>query len=134
MLLKIHTGRVENINFKQRDIIYIVTSVEMISSSDCKFVFTDRHAYQSYAGFYNKTEDLVNLDWNTIKSKNWANSEYDNDKMSRKQAEFLVYKFLPTKCIIGIGVYNDFTFDKVESILKNNNSNIKVIIKKDWYY
>lgn len=134
MLYRIHTGRVDGINYSQNEIIYLVSSVDEIIKNKLQFVFTDRHAYQSYAGFYNKIDDLKQLDWDVIHSKNWKNVESDNDRMSRKQAEFLVYKFLPENCIIGIGVYDEISLEKVKKILKNNNSSINAKIKRNWYY
>ena len=88
MLYRIHTGRVDGINYSQNEIIYLVSSVDEIIKNKLQFVFTDSHAYQSYAGFYNSIDDLKQLDWDVIYSKNWKNVENDNERMSRKQAEF----------------------------------------------
>jgi len=134
MLYKIYKGTVDNIKCSQSTVIYLISSVEEIITNKLEFVFTDRHAYQQYANFFNDINGLNKLDWNVIKAKNWANNIQDNDRMSRKQAEFLVYNFLPVNCIINIGVYNKTTLKIVETVIKQNNLNIPVSFKPDWYY
>lgn len=134
MLLRIITGRVSGVTCTQSEIIYIVSSIEDIEGNGTPFVFTDGHAYQRFSSFYNDKKNLTKLDYKTIASKDWANTSLDNDKMRRKQAEFLVYNFVPTNCILGIGTLDHAALTEVKSILAKNGSNIPAKIKTFWYY
>ena len=69
MLYIIHKGNdPEVIQTPQEEIIYLVTSVQIISSLGCPFVFTDRHAKLDYAQFFQNIEDLDKLDWGLIRT------------------------------------------------------------------
>lgn len=134
MLLRIHTNRVQGVNCSQRDVIYLYSTIAEIEKNKLSYIFTDGHAYQGYSNYFSAKSDLKKLDFATINAKRWADTPNDNDRMRRKQAEFLVYKFVPTQCILGVGTYDDHTLAEVKSILSQNNSNIPAKVKNSWYY
>lgn len=119
---------------RQSDIIFFVTHAETVAKSGLPFAFTDRHAVVRYAKFYNDLNELKNLDWGTIKLKQWANTSDNPDRKEKKQAEFLVHKKLPWELIYGIAVFNDVTGSHVEDTLKSQQHKPVIKVKKEWYY
>lgn len=77
---------------RQNDIIFLVAYTKDIENAGLSFVFTDRHAIVSYAGFSNKLDDLRNLDWKTIKSQYWRNSPEEPDRKKKNKRNFWFIK------------------------------------------
>ena len=48
--------------------------------------------------FFNQPEYFAKLDWDTIYSEKWHNTQQDPDRQRRKQAEYLVKKCVPVDC------------------------------------
>ncbi len=134
MLYSIYRNNVDGFSGKQEDIIYLVSSVETIISASIEFVFTDGHAYELISKFYNQTSDLKNVDWQIMGATYWNNTAQDNDRMRRRMAEFLAYQFVSSNCILAIVVCDDKLKKVVDSIQKKCSTNIKTIIKPNWYY
>ena len=134
MLYSIHTGFVQGFTGSQRDIIYLVSSVQKVKESEIPFVFTDGHAYELISNFYNKEKDLKNIDWQIMGETYWNNTADDNDRKRRRMAEFLVYQFVPITCIFAIVVFDDRMESTVNKIQRKCNTNIKTIVKRNWYY
>ncbi len=134
MLYSIHTGFVQGFTGSQRDIIYLVSSVQKVKESEIPFVFTDGHAYELISNFYNKEKDLKNIDWQIMGETYWNNTADDNDRKRRRMAEFLVYQFVPITCIFAIVVFDDRMESAVNKIQRKCNTNIKTIVKRNWYY
>ncbi|WP_290661505.1 DUF4433 domain-containing protein [Ignavibacterium sp.] len=118
----------------QENIIYLVSSIEKLISSGIKFVFTDGHSYAGFTRFFNNPNDLKEIDWKTVRSNSWKNTPEDSDRKRRKEAECLVYRELPLKNIIEIGVYNKMAYEYISSVLEKNELKIPIYIKPQWYY
>lgn len=130
MLLNIITGfRNDIIKRNQEDIVFIVCKIEDVVRDCDEWCFTDGHAMKSFSMYYNSIGDLDKLDWNTIGLQYWNNTEEDNDKMRRKEAEFLVRNFVPATSICAIIVKNQKVKLSVEKIL--NSKGITLIIHVD---
>lgn len=99
MLYTIMNGYSGVVKRPQNDIVYFVSSVEKIEENRLPFVFSDRHAKRAIANFYSSKQDLVNLDWNCINNKKWANDQNNLSRRDLKQAEFLVHRHVPVSCI-----------------------------------
>ncbi len=104
MLYQIWKGGENVIARPQRDIVYVVSSVEKIVESRQDFVFSDGHGIHHLTKFYDKLEYLPEVDKKTVKAQQWSNTEYDSDRQRRKQAEFLVKGELSLEYVLGIGV------------------------------
>lgn len=118
----------------QKNIIHIVSSVEKIEEIGLRYVFTDGHAIMDLSEFYNTRDKLHEIDWEVVNSWSWKNTPQDPDRKRRKQAEFLVFDFLPISGIISIGVINDTIKQQTESIIVENGREISVRVKPEWYY
>jgi len=118
----------------QNEIIYLVSSIETLELHGCKYVFTDGHSFAAISRFFNDKDNLGEVDWNAVRLKRWNNTPDDPDRKRRKEAECLVYQEMPFEAIIGIGVYNQESFDYISNILSVNNISVPVRIKPEWYY
>jgi hypothetical protein len=133
MLLRIRDGK-GVIKRPQSDIVYICCNLSTIITKCKKWCFTDGHAKKKITNFFNKEEDLNKVDWNMVKEKRWSNTDEDEDRMRRKQAEFLVNNYVPTDCIGGIVVYDEKAKVVIETILAKLKLNLQVRISPQHYY
>ncbi len=135
MLYTISRGNVENYTQGQSAVIHLVSSVENIKDKDLCWVFTDGHAVMKFTDFFDDLNDLDDaIDWDVMESRYWNDTNEDNDRKRRRQAEFLVRYFFPWQLITEIGVI-DYTIKKqVENILQNFTHKPSVIVRNNWYY
>lgn len=134
MLYNIAKGFNNVIKRNQDEIIYLVSNFKLIKDSKIKFVFFDGHGFHHYSECYNDELKLHEIDWEVIKSRDWFDTESDSDRKRKKQAELLVYNELSIEYLLGIGVSNEQTEQKINLLLEKNNVNLPCIIKRDWYY
>lgn len=134
MLYVIHNGRITNCPEGQSSIIHFVTKCDIISSYNIPFAFTDGHAIMELSVFYDKLDDLDKIDWEVINSKYWYDTQMDNDRKRRRQAEFLVHKKVPIELIENIVVINNEYKKKVEEVLAIYNVQIPVNVNRNYYY
>ncbi len=135
MLCAIYKGGVTGSEGIQPNIIYLVSTVERVAREGQRsWCFSDGHGVDKLTGFYNDLKELINIDWGTISAWHWNDTAADNDRVRRKQAEFLVYQSFPIEWIEKIAVYNQEQKDSVESILAKYPYRIPVTIQKKWYY
>lgn len=135
MLYTIHEGNIEEFQGSQDDIVHLVTSVESVAASEHAFVVTDRNAYYPYADFTNDLSRIDEfIDWELMESKWWGKTIDEPDRVERRMAEFLVYRFLPVTALIGIGTRTQAVAERVEVLLTSLDVNIKVGVRPGWYY
>ncbi len=135
MLYQLHTGWVDGYNEGQEPIIYIISTVEKVLNFELQFVFSDGHGIAIFTDWFDDTQNLDKIDWETVYAKYWHDTNDDLDRQRRKQAEFLIYQFCPLDVVEEIGVLNRHMKQKVKSILERFGiTNIPVNIRQDWYY
>lgn len=135
MLLRLHTDRVLGYDEGQKPIIYIVSHVEKCIAANAEFVFSDGHGIAGYTKWYAQPDALKSLDWNCIYADYWADTEDDNDRQRRKQAEFLIYEHCDWSLVSCIAVVNSVMKSRVEEIQALYEDKVKpVIIRRDWYF
>lgn len=91
----ISRGNVENYTQGQAAVIHLVSSIENIEAEDLCFVFTDGHAVMTFTDFFDDLNYLGAIDWDVMESRYWNDTNEDNDRKRRRQAEFLVRYFFP---------------------------------------
>ncbi len=116
------------------DIIYLISSFQKVKENKLEFVFTDGHGYHQFSQFFNKEEDLKEIDWKAVNLIRWNDTEDDPDRKRRKQAEFLIYKEVPISTIGAIAVYNEEVKSKTLTKLAKYNIECHVIVKPNLYY
>jgi prepilin-type processing-associated H-X9-DG protein len=135
MLYTIHRGNVQKYKDGQNKVIYLVSEAELIASNKLNFAFTDGHAaVVALSEFYDTLDDLCKIDWNIMKETYWGNTNEDNDRKRRRQAEFLVHQFCHWTLIQQIGVIDSTIEQQVRKILENCNVQTSVKINPSWYY
>jgi hypothetical protein len=73
------------------------------------------------------------VDWRVMESTVWHNTPEDPDRKRRRQAEFLVYRFLPLEAVETIAVYDLDMRRQVQSYL-GDPYQIDVVVRRAWYY
>jgi hypothetical protein len=115
-------------------LVYLVCSIERIRELDLPFVFSDGHGLQAITRWYDDLERLDALDWKAIHTTDWRSTE-DPDLTRRKQAEFLVHRFLPWDALLGIACYDAVVASDVERRLAEMPERTTAVrVRPDWYY
>ena len=117
------------------NIVYCISSVELILNHGLDFVFTDGHALTQLSLLSIKLpKDVAEigsiLDFEAINSRNWI-KEDDTDLKRRKEAEFLVYGDLPVSAIRGYVVFNESAKNELISYGVHED---KVAIRPSYYF
>jgi len=135
MLYQIATGWEDIEQVDQREIIYIISSFEMVKEHDLEFFFTDGHARSRTSKPFINEGDFKKLDWEAIYARRWNNEANDLRRKDRKQSEFLVKDHLPVSCIVRIGVYSVSVKRKVLDLLESIGLEIDVNVDpRELYY
>jgi len=134
MLYAIYRGGVDGYAGGQGEVIYLTSSTDLVGANDLPFVFTDGSAVMALTEQYQDLSDLNKLDWTTIRATYWTNTQDDGDRTRRKQAEFLVYDYVPWPVITGIVVKTQAMADQVAAHLQGQSHIPKIQILPAWYY
>lgn len=136
MLLNLKTGRVAGYDEGQEPLIYLKTTAQTVEQSGTCYVFSDGHGLATFTGWYDALCHLDEVDWNIVYERYWRDTDEDNDRKRRKQAEFLVHQFCPWELIQEIGVLNDRMRDMVQTSLDNALGAHRpvVTVRPEWYY
>lgn len=134
----------------QDNFIYFVTDISNLLNTD--FRFTDYQAVSAYANFYKNQEDLDKVCWDLIHERPhlppacppfpgycqyFHNRDTEERYVKRKearQAEFLVFESVALNKITLIVVKNEKMKYDVENMLHEFGINIKVEVRRDWYF
>jgi hypothetical protein len=136
MMLQLKTGQVAGYNEGQKPLIYLVSCAEDVAAAGCRIAFTDGHGIAAFTQFFDDLADLDKIDWKTVRLKYWADTPDDNDRQRRKQAEFLVHRYVPWDLTHGIAVIDEPMKGRVEAVLENYPDTHQPIVKvvRRWYY
>ncbi|MCS6829331.1 MAG: DUF4433 domain-containing protein [Armatimonadota bacterium] len=136
MLYAIHKGFVSHYAGGQNEIVYIASSVQTVQRRRLPFVFTDGHPVVRITRFFNRLNNLNQLDWQIMRARAWHNTEDDPDRKRRRQAEFLVYRFFPWEAVEMLGVVDLEMRERVLTYLHDHaqQSVPPVYLRSSWYY
>ena len=121
-------------SIQQDDIVYFMTSIQVIQKQSLPFVFIDVHAIRRLTNFYTNLENLREIDWDVMKSKVWTDTDDDPNRKARRQAEFLVHNEVPLSACLGFAVYSNRAKKRVEKLLENNDLHLRVATRTQFYY
>ena len=143
----IENGRVQNCHFRQSDIIYFETTIELALNKGLQeFVFYDRNATKDYSQCFTNLKQLKDVvDWQTMTESpqldGFCKYFFDShsepryvDRMEKRQAEFLIKEQVPLNWMTRIGVIDATKALEVKTTLAQNNINLAVDIIIDWYF
>jgi hypothetical protein len=145
MLGAINQGTVEGCEYRQQDIVHLVTTVEAVVDGGLTFVFYDHNATLDYADCYNNLRDLDKIEWDLFYEsprldgycQYWfstANNPKYIRRMETRQAEFLVHRIVPLNLITCVGVRSEEKAEAVRQIFDDEDIDILVEVKRDWYF
>ena len=134
MLYAINAGAVEGCREGQAPILHLEGSASRIAAAELPFAFTDGHAVMTYSEFYDDLAELGNVDLALMNARYWNDTDADPDRKRRRQAEFLVYEFLPWNLVDRIGVLNENVRAQVEGWLVGSDHAPEVTVERSWYY
>lgn len=134
MLFAIHKGIVEGYNGGQEAVLHLVSSALAVNQKSLAFVFTDGHAEVAISTYYNSLKHLNRIDWDVMNAQQWANTQDDQDRKRRRQAEFLVHRCFPLSLITGIGVNSERVAKAVKAQLAGQSWSPVIDVRRDWYY
>jgi len=136
MLLNLKTGRVPGYDEGQEPLIYLVARAQEVAASGTGFVFSDGHGLAAFTEWFDDLADLTRVDWKVVKARYWADSPDDMDRQRRKQAEFLVHRFMPWSLVRGVAVMNEAVRQQVESAMSAYPPALRRPVKvfRGWYY
>jgi hypothetical protein len=112
----------------------LVTYAETVADAGLGFAFTDGHSTVRFTEFFNDLEALSRIDWPLMRAKYWHDTHDDNDRLRRRQAEFLVHRFCPWQLIQRIGVKTDAIGRDVSHIMQTACHQPVVEVRRNWYY
>ncbi|GAB3662184.1 toxin-antitoxin system toxin DarT [Actinocorallia lasiicapitis] len=134
MLYAINSGRVGGVAHGQRKMLHLVSSCEAIQQEGLPFVFTDGHATMKFSSVFTDLRDLDKIDWLIMGERFWHDTQEDNDRKRRRQAEFLVHRRLPWSLIGEIGVIDHLIAGQARELLGDAAHRPPVIVRPEWYY
>jgi len=136
MIIAIAKGSVADYLRPQKEIIYLVSSIQTIVNAGCLWCFTDGHAVEAITEYYNNLGNLVDLDWDAIYAFDFRPTSADPDRSRKKQAEFLVHRVVQWPYIESITVKDIEMRNRVEEILNETHSPHRptINIERNWYY
>lgn len=135
MLLNIHTGYGGIQQRGNDEIVILVSAIPTLIAQGIAFLFTDRHAYTGFAQFSADPGALATLiDWDILRRQDFARSDSYPDKMERYQAEALAHRHVPVSALLGVACSSAVTQLRVETLLHNGGSGLKVALRPTWYF
>ncbi len=134
MLYAIHTGAVAEYRGDQASVVHLVASAEMVAQRGLAYVFSDGHAVMALSDFFDDLRGLDAIDWQIMRERFWADTDEDPDRKRRRQAEFLVHRFLPWNLVTEIGVLQRGTGQEVRQLLRSQEHRPEVRERRGWYY
>jgi hypothetical protein len=135
MMLNIKTGYGGITRRDNRDIVILVSSAHRLRELGLPFIYTDQHAYAVGTEFYDGADDdLTQIDWSLLRSRDFKTNDADPGKQLRYQAEALVHQHLPMEAVIGIGCYDNAVKQSLESLLQERDAGTNVKVTPSWYF
>lgn len=84
--------------------------------------------------FYDDLAHLSHIDWDVMRAKMWYDTDNDPDRCRRRQAEFLVYEFVPWPTVDHLVVMNSAARDQVSDMLASCECDTPVRISRGWFF
>lgn len=135
MLFFAHTGNpLSPFTGGQRELVHLVSHVDVIDELGCSFVITDRNAALGYARQSDNLDNLDNLiDWTLQERQYWNNTMDEPDRMERRMAEFLVHDECEVEALLDVVVMDDEVRNRVLDTLEGYD-HPQVRVDRSWYY
>jgi hypothetical protein len=134
MLYNIHTGWAGIPQRRNEEIVILVSSLPVLEEHAVSYVFTNRHAYQPYAEFFNDRSALDQVDYELLQNKDFRVDPEDPGKKERYQAEALVHEHLPTEALLGVCCYSRTVEDEIRVAMTEHDTELRLAVRQAWYF
>lgn len=134
MLKNINSGWGGIKQLPNEEIVILVSSLPKLQSMGINFVFTDSHAYYQWANFYTELQDLQNIDWGILQTREFKRDPNDPAKFERYQAEALVHRHCPVDALEGVICYTEHVKQVLDGWLKSRQLNLPIHARTGWYF
>lgn len=84
--------------------------------------------------FFDAPAHFDQIDWRIMQERYWNDTDVDGDRKRRRQAEFLVHRFVPWVLCREIGVINTRIAEEVNTVLQAAIHRPFVHVRRAWYY
>lgn len=113
------------------EVIHIlVDTCKVLTRAGSTYCFTDGNAASQYTKQYVLLTKLDQLDWYSIKSDNWRG---DQERIRKKNAEFLIYPKVDVSDFYKIVVYDNSVEAEVNELLRIKRVNVQVEVNSKYY-
>lgn len=116
------------------EIVILVSNLHHLRTLGKTFVFTNAHAYPDWTNYYNDLEQLKQIDWKILQSRDFKRDPDDPRKMERYQAEALIFQHLPIQGLIGIVCYTEELKLNIEQETRARGLELQVVARTGWYF
>jgi hypothetical protein len=136
MLYILHMGNHPELNYTegQRPIVHLQADlravVEWAEKKKRPWAFSDRNAGTYLAQFFNRLDQLGEVNWAAVASTDFR----DMVIKEGKQAEFLVHESFPWRLVERIGVYDEAVAGQARRALVKADHQPQAVVERGWYY
>jgi hypothetical protein len=145
MLMTINSGNVAGCDYRQDDIVHLVSTAQAVHDGGHRFVFSDLHAAKDFAEFFGDLSRLDEIEWPLFFEapllagycKFWQNRHNIPRYVRRleiRQAEFLIYQQLPIAAVCEVGVRTQQGETRIRAALHGTGWTPTVRVIPGWYY
>ncbi len=136
MLYILHRGNHPDLNYTegQRPIVHLRADlhavVEWAETKQRRWAFSDRNAGTYIAQFYNRIDQLGEVNWSAVASADFR----DIVIKEGKQAEFLIHKSFPCHLVERVGVCDESIAREVCQTISAAEHRPALAVEPGWYY
>jgi hypothetical protein len=136
MLYILHMGNHPDLSYTegQRPIVHLQADlhavVDWAEKKSRRWAFSDRNAGTFIAQFFNRLDQLAEVNWTAVLSTDFRGMVVKEGK----QAEFLVHESFPWRLVERVGVYDTEVADEVRRAIAAADYRPRVAVDRPWYY
>ena len=134
MMLNIKTGHNDVSQRENADIVILVTSLHKLRASGVRYLFTNGHAFLRETDYFEDLADLVKVDWDLLRRKDFKRDPEDPGKLGRYQAEAIIHRHMPVDALSGIACYDSRAQERVDHEVQTRGLTLKVRAMSSWYF
>ncbi|MEM9419072.1 MAG: DUF4433 domain-containing protein [Planctomycetota bacterium] len=134
MLYNIKTGYNGVTRRPNDEIVLLVSRLPQLSDAGVKYIFTDGHAYPTETEYFDDDNDLDQVDWELLYTCDFERDPNDPGKLTRYQAEALVYQHVPVDALTGIVCNSDRVKKRLQQQIDDRGLGYGVVTRPRWYF
>jgi hypothetical protein len=135
MMYTLHRGNVETYQDGFDRVIYLVSSLQVLTDIGCAWIASDRNAAHSLAAFAEATDDLGDfIDWPLMRAMQWGWCQEDPERPDRRAAECLVHDSVPWSAFTEVVAKTEACAAEARLAIAAAGSRTPVTVRRDWYF